>query len=107
MRAQPDGFLLEFTRPIDPESATQLATYVMSSYTYLYHQKYGSPEVDAQPVSITEATVLEDDRSVRLRCTGLRAGYVHELVMKGLRARDGDTMPHPEAYYTLNRIPRE
>ena len=36
----------------------------------------------------------------------MRAGYVHELVMSNLTARDGARLLHPEAYYTLVRIPR-
>ena len=107
MRARADGFLLEFTRPLDAERAARLDSYQMSSYTYLYHQKYGSPEVDARQVVITAATVLADGRSVQLSCSGLRAGYVHELIMSGVHGQNGEELAHPEAYYTLNRIPQK
>jgi hypothetical protein len=106
MRAQPDGFLLEFTESLDRPAAARTEAYTMSSYTYLYHQKYGSPEIDVQPVRIVEATVLPDGRSVRLRCDGLREGYVHELTAAGVRAVSGSLLEHAAAYYTLNRLPR-
>ncbi len=107
MRARADGFVLEFTSAVDPVAAARPESYAMTSYTYIYHQKYGSPEVDVQPVVIASATPLEDGKSVRLRCEGLRAGYVHELDFSGMRARDGEAIKHPTGYYTLNRIPRE
>lgn len=105
MRAQPDGFVLEFTQPVDPVSAAQPASYTGSSYTYIYQQKYGSPEIDPQPLGVTSAEVSRDAMSVRLRCTGLRERYVHELGVPGVRSRDGEPVVNPTGYYTLNRIP--
>jgi hypothetical protein len=43
--------------------------------------------------------------SVLLVCEGLRAGYVHELHLPGMRSAEGEALLHGEAYYTLNRIP--
>ena len=105
MRAQPDGFILEFTQPIDPATATDPASYAGSSYTYIYQQKYGSPEVATEPVTVTSATVLPDGKSVRVRCSGLRERYVHELTVSGIRSRAGAAVANPTAYYTLNRLP--
>lgn len=106
MRAQSDGFVLELTRPVDATSAARAESYVMTSYTYLYHQKYGSPETDTKPVAVSGATVSADGLTVRLRCSGLRAGYVHELTAAGVRSRDGEPIANATGYYTLNRIPR-
>jgi hypothetical protein len=106
MRAQPDGFILEFTTPVDRTAAVNPANYSMTSYTYIYHQKYGSPETDPQPVVVNHAVLSADGKSVRLHCSGLREGYVHELAVSGVRSTDGRELAHPEAYYTLNRIPR-
>ena len=105
MRVQSDGFILEFTQMIDPATAVLPQSYVGSSYTYIYQQKYGSPEIDPQPVVVTSATLLDDGRSVRLRCTGLRERYVHELSVPGVRSSGGEPLVNPTAYYTLNRLP--
>ena len=107
MRAQPNGFLLEFTAPVDAATAQRADSYAMTSYTYLYHQAYGSPETNKQPVEIERVAVAEDHRSVRLFCRGLREGYVHELSAEGVRAAsDGRPLAHALACYTLNRVPR-
>jgi hypothetical protein len=105
MKAEPDGFTLGFTKPVNEESARALGTYQLSSYTYLYHQDYGSPEIDTKKLTITGVTVSPDRLSVRLEVTGLRASYVHELHASGLRSDDGDVLLHEDAYYTLNQIP--
>jgi hypothetical protein len=105
MSARPDGFELEFTQPVDPPSAGSASSYRMSSFTYLRHEKYGSPEVDARPVAITGASVSADGLRVELRATGLRPGYVHELHLEGVRNAAGAPLLHDEAYYTLNAIP--
>lgn len=107
MRAQPDGWVLEFTAPVDPATAASAASYAGTSYSYIYQQKYGSPETDTQPIVIASATLLPDGRSVRLRCTGLRERFVHELQVAGVRSRAGEPVTNPAAYYTLNRIPSQ
>lgn len=106
MRAQPDGFELEFTSEVDPAAAGRPASYSLKSYTYLYSSAYGSAEIDAEPLAITSAKVSADRRRVRLKVDGLRELYVHELRAEGVRSTAGAPLAHPDAYYTLNRIPR-
>jgi glucose/arabinose dehydrogenase len=103
MEALPNGFLLTFTGDLDLKKAADPASYSMTSYTYLYHQKYGSDEVETQPVKILSAKV--EGRAVRLTCQGLREGYVHELHAEGVRDAKGKPLLHSDAYYTLNHLP--
>jgi glucose/arabinose dehydrogenase len=105
MRAQPDGFLLRFTAEVDPRTAADPASYGMSSYTYMYHEAYGSDEIQARELSIEAAELQPDGRSVRLRIGGLRRYFVHELQADGVRAVDGRPLLHPRAFYTLNAVP--
>ena len=107
MRAQPDGFELVFTRPVEKTSAADPASYEMNSYTYLYQSTYGSDEIQKQDLVITSATVSEDGLRVRLAVNNLRELFVHELTALGIRSCDGKPLLHPHAYYTLNRIPSE
>lgn len=107
MRAQPRGFELVFTAPVDAESAGRIASYSLKSYTYFYSSAYGSAEIDVRPLMITTATVSSDRRRVRLQVEGLRELYVHELRAEGVRSATGAPLAHPDAYYTLNRIPRQ
>ena len=106
MRAQPDGFELVFTTEVDPATAGRVASYALKSYTYLYSNAYGSPEIDAKPLVVSGVTVSADRRRVRLRIDGLRELYVHELRAGGVRSADGTALEYPDAYYTLNRIPK-
>lgn len=104
--ARPDGFELSFTKNVDTDSASAPSSYRLSSYTYYYHQTYGSPEIDTKQLRVRSATVAPDGLRVRLGIDGLREGYVHELHAVGVRSADGDELLHPRGYYTLNAIPR-
>jgi glucose/arabinose dehydrogenase len=104
MRALPDGFELRLTGPADPASVAS-AAFTMSSYTYRLQSRYGSDETDPAEVPVVAAELSADGLTLRLRCEGLRAGYVHELHADGLRAADGRPLLHPQAYYTLIERP--
>ena len=105
MRSKPNGFELEFTRPVDPESAADLKSYRMKNYTYLLQAKYGSPEILTERNDITDVQVSEDGLTVKLTVSDLRQGYVHELNCINLKSKQGDALLHPNGYYTLNKIP--
>ena len=105
MRAKPDGFELIFTEQVDPESAGNPESYALSSYTYQFHQTYGSEEIDTKSCAIKSATIGKDGRSVRLAVDGLRAGHVHELRAAGVKSKAGAPLLHELACYTLNQIP--
>ncbi|MFT5689204.1 MAG: glucose/arabinose dehydrogenase [Planctomycetota bacterium] len=104
MEAQPDGFLLNLTHPVDPGSVTP-ASFRFESYTYELHSAYGSAEMDRQTPTVTSVRVGDDGKSVHLVVEGLRLGYVHELHAAGLRSAKGLPLLHPEAYYTLINLP--
>ncbi|MCA9037040.1 MAG: hypothetical protein KDA91_18015 [Planctomycetaceae bacterium] len=107
MKALPTGFQLVFTTPVDRESAANVNSYSMNSYTYLYQSSYGSDEIQKQDLQITEARVSEDGLRVDLTIRGLRPLFVHELHAPGIRAASGQPLLHPHAYYTLNRVPKD
>ncbi len=106
MRAKPDGFELTFTKSVDPKTAGDVKSYKLGTYTYIYRAQYGSPEVDHTTPTITKVTVGKDKKSVRLYVKGLQIGHVHELHSDGVRSAQGQSLLHPEAYYTLNYIPK-
>ncbi len=106
MRANNDGFTLKFTQPVDTDTAGDVASYKMDSYTYIYRSDYGSDEVQQQQLSIEKAIVSDDKLSVQLVVKGMRPLFVHELNARGVRNQDGQPLLHPQAYYTLNQVPR-
>ena len=101
--ATPTGFELSFTRPVDRATLTAEA-FRMESYTYELHAAYGSAEMDKEDVSVV-ALEWTDDGACKIGVTPLRAGYVHEMHLHGVRDAEGAELLHPEAYYTLIRIP--
>ena len=106
VKAQPDGFVLTFTSPIDRAMAENPASYSVGGFTYLYHKTYGSAPVNRMACPVRKVVVAPDGLSVRLALACLREGYVHEINASGLRAANsGETLLHPTAYYTLNQIP--
>jgi hypothetical protein len=106
MRAKPDGFELAFTKPVDPVTAGAIESYKLQTYTYIFQAQYGSPEVDHTTPAIEKLDVSSDRQRVRLYVKGLQQGHIHELVATGVRSADGQGLLHPEAYYTLNYIPK-
>ncbi len=104
--ARPDGFRVVFTLPVDADRAANPASYTLSSYTHVFQQGYGSPEVDHTTPRVRSAVVAADRRSVQLVVDGLVQGHVHEFDFGGVRAQDGAPLLHTKAYYTLNRIPK-
>ncbi|MEQ9069860.1 MAG: hypothetical protein RLO18_24215, partial [Gimesia chilikensis] len=107
MRAKPDGFELVFTQPVDPKTAMDPRSYQMKSYTYTYHSSYGSDEILNRELPLEQITVSEDGTRVHLKVNNLRELYVHELVAAGVKNKAGQSLLHPQAYYTLNKIPKE
>ena len=106
MRVKPDGFELTFTREADVKTLSDVASYTMETYTYIYQKGYGSPEVDGTVPVISKATPAKDGKSVRLKVDGMVKGHVHELKMPGIRRKGGkQPLLHNVAYYTLNEIP--
>jgi hypothetical protein len=101
-----DGFELTFTEPVDPATAGKPESYAMDAWTYVYRAEYGSPEVDKAAPKITATDVSADGKKVRLKVDGLIQGHVHHLEAKGVTSKSGAKLWHPEAWYTLNEIPR-
>jgi len=105
MRAQPDGFTLTFTLPVDKATAAKTESYKMEAWTWAFRAEYGGPEVDQVKPVIKSAEVSGDGLHVRLRIDGLVKGHVHNLKSTGVRSAEGLPLLHTDAYYTLNNIP--
>ena len=106
INARPNGFLVTFTKPVDREIASQPESYSLSTYTHLYRQAYGSPEVDHTTPQVTGATVSADGLQVHLQIDGLVQGHVHDFDFHKVRSSEDAPLVHSNAYYTLNEIPR-
>lgn len=101
----PDGFEVEFTRPVDAELGTRAESYALSTFTHNYHAGYGGPEVDKTTPEVKSVSLSEDGLRARLVLDVLARGHVHEFDLGALRSRDGEELLHRDAYYTVNEIP--
>lgn len=102
---RPSGFQVEFTRPVDRATGADPASYVMGSFTHIYHAGYGGPEVDRTVPEVTSVQLADDGLSATLTVDGIVRGHVHEFDLGALRAHDGEELLHRHAYYTVNEIP--
>ena len=105
IHAKHDGFTLVFTLPVDPSSASDPDMYDISSFTYKYHDTYGSPAVNIESLEVSGVEVAADGLSARLSVEGLRAGYIHEIQLGEIESMSGLPLLHDFAFYTLNQIP--
>lgn len=105
VNAMPDGFKIEFTKPVDKKMAADLNSYSGRSFIYKYNPVYGSPTTNHENMDIKGVKVAEDGMSVRLIVDNLRQYYINEINVPGIRSETGEPVLHPSAYYTLNNIP--
>lgn len=106
IKAQPDGFELEFTMPVDEKTARNAGSYKLSTFTYKYHHIYGSPVINQSPRNIKAIEISPDHKRVRLMLDSLKQGYIQEIRTEGIRSESGNApLLHNYAYYTLNQIP--
>jgi cytochrome c551/c552 len=103
--ARPDGFEIEFTHPVDKLTAENLDSYFGRSYIYKYHPVYGSPTINEEKLSFKGVKVSEDGLRVYVVVDNLRPYYLYEIILSGIRSKDGQPVLHNTAYYTLNNIP--
>ncbi len=86
MTVTADGIYLGFSETLDPETATDLESYVVEQWNYKYSVAYGSAEYspskpekkvkkgvkNRDAVAVKSATLLEDGRTVFLAIDGLK-----------------------------------
>ncbi len=107
IQLKPKGFTLTFTKPCDPKTLKDPASYKMRAFTYIFQEKYGSPEVDESTPILKNIQVSQDRKKVFLEIEGLVKGHVHEIKLNGIRSADGNKLLHTDLYYTINELVNE
>ncbi|MCG5117375.1 DUF1080 domain-containing protein [Streptomyces sp. T7(2022)] len=107
MRAKPGGFEVEYTEPLSEETAANLAeSYQIEQWAYAPTADYGGPKIDEETLSVSEATLSEDGRTVTLSVPGLKANrVVHLRSPRPFSSAEGTELWSTEAWYTLNSLP--
>ncbi|MEJ7680152.1 MAG: hypothetical protein WKG06_20290 [Segetibacter sp.] len=106
VRAMPDGFEIEFTKPVNKKYAEDLSSYSVESYIYKYQGVYGSPPVNTAKCAVKGVKVSDDGMKARIIVDNLRRYYIHTITLNGIQDKENsNSLVHPVAYYTLNNIP--
>ena len=103
--AKPDGLELEFTAPVNRETALDAAHYEINGFTYRYHHHYGSEIINMKNCAVRGLVASEDGLKVRLVLDSIRQGYIHEVKIHEITSARGETLLHNVGYYTMNEIP--
>ncbi|QNN25351.1 hypothetical protein HED60_04955 [Planctomycetales bacterium ZRK34] len=106
MKLTRDGFKLTFTKPLDEKTATA-EHFAFECYRYAYHEKYGSPQMDKQTVTVKKLTLSDDHRTAMVTLDPMKAGFVYELQLKDVRGATGESVMNPIVCYTLNKLRNE
>jgi glucose/arabinose dehydrogenase len=105
MKLTASGFDITFTRPLDEAAAQSLTNYTIERYYYEYHQAYGSPRMDVQPVAVKSAVLSADRKTVSLTLADLTPGRIYQVMLGDLRAAGGQQkLMNKLVCYTLNRL---
>jgi len=107
IKATATGFEIQFTKPVDRTIAADPQTYQLKTFTHIYRQGYGSPEVDQTTPTVTKADVSTDGMKVKIEVAGLVQGHVHDFYLPKIRSAENEKLLHTSAYYTLNEIPKQ
>ena len=94
IKAKPQGFEISFTKPVNREIASKPDTYQLKTFTHVYQQGYGSPEVDQTIPQATQAVVSEDAMKVEITVDGLVQGHVHDFYLPAMRSEDQEELLH-------------
>jgi len=103
---EPDGFKIAFTKPVDATTGDSAASYKLSTFTHIYHGGYGGPAVDRTTPAVKSVKLSADGIFAWVVLDKLTQGHVHEFDLGSLRSRDGETLLHRNAYYTVNEVPK-
>ena len=100
-----NGFRIKFTKPVNAETGSVPENYRMAAFTLPYHAGYGGEETDRREPKVTAVSLSEDGLTATVTLDATIKGHVHEFHLDALRDRDGETLLHNFAFYTVNEIP--
>lgn len=101
------GFDLTYTKPLSDATLADLAgKYRVQQWTYVSTSSYGGPKVDEETLTVSDATVSADRKTVSLKIDGLKPNrVVYVRSPRPFEAQDGEPLLSTEAWYTLNKLP--
>lgn len=106
VRAQPKGFEIEFTEPIQKGRELTAAEFLVQQWWYLPTANYGGPKLDLEKMKIRRINISEDRSKVLLEIPGLKKEHVvYFRLPDDFLSSSGQSLWSSETWYTLNNIP--
>ncbi len=101
------GFDLTYTKPLSDATVAELADkYQVRQWTYAPTSSYGGPKVAEEELTVTDASVSADRKTVTLAIDGLKPNrVVYVRSPRPFESEGGDALLSTEAWYTLNKLP--
>ena len=99
-----NGFEITFTEPLDKVLASDSANFRFRRYSYAYHSKYGSDQLDNQVVKVVGIAISDDRKKLKVDLGDMKAGYVYELKLGNVRSAEGQPLTNKIICYTLNKL---
>ncbi|MGI9475055.1 MAG: DUF6797 domain-containing protein [Rubripirellula sp.] len=110
-QVESDGLRISFNFPLDPDSATNLDSYVAEHWNYHWRREYGSDmyspitdEPGAARMNVESITLAADGKSVKLNIANVIPVDQAHLILK-VKANDGSPFEE-EIYWTINGVPQ-
>ena len=98
----PNGFQVRFTKPVG-ENVIDPTVWNISRYTYAYHVKYGSPELDKEVVVPQKVVVGADGKTVDVILPEVRENVVYDFDMKLVKSKAGESLLNGKVAYTVRK----
>lgn len=107
VRAQPQGFEIEFTQPLRAGQTLQVDDVRIWQWWYQPTSRYGGPKMDLTPLTPTQLTLSPDRKKMYLEIPLLKPKHVvYFRLPPWLQSHSGQHLWASEAWYTLNHIPK-
>ena len=107
MEIREGGFDLTYTKPLSAETRADLAEkYAVRQWGYSPTSAYGGPKIGEETLTVTDATLSADGRTVSLQIAGLKPDrVVYVRSPRPFQAEGGEELLSTEAWYTVNELP--
>jgi cytochrome c len=106
IRAQHDGFEIEFTEPVTGDFDAK--NIFLQQWWYLPTASYGGPKKNLEDLRVSEWIISPDRKKVTIKIPAMKAGRViYFRLPDDLQSAEGRPLWSSEAWYTLNNIPTE
>jgi len=90
LRARQTGMQIDFSAPLDPQSASDIQNYAVKTWSLKRTANYGSPHFNEKPIAVTAARLSQDGQHLHLEIPRIQPTWCMEIKYT-LR----DTAGHP------------